>query len=352
MSSHTILPAAAVDLGFHTTKYTFAKLASGAEHHPCHHFPSIATALSGSLEEGTGFKLDGVCVQVNGNFFFVGPSAPRIVSAAGLHRAASSEYSTSPEYHALLLGALWHIAKEAHKGDGHLQISNLTLGLPMGATGAYRAQLKTLATCDHLLPPLHPGGKPLKVIVKQVHVLGQPQGALLHYLDTVDSSVESENVLVADLGGGTFDWYSCSSMVPTLPRCGNHDRGMLNAATEACKVISAKDVNNVDLLARIDTALRTGKTEVKISGRMVPFDQGISAANKVVDEALRHMSVSIGSTAAIDRVLLAGGGAPLLKARLPQVLPDLVDLAQMIEEPFFANLRGFLYFSLAMSQPN
>ena len=62
------------------------------------------------------------------------------------------------------------------------------------------------------------------------------------------------------------------------------------------------------------------------------------------------MSLSVGSTASIDRVLLAGGGAPLLKARLPHVLPDLVDLAEMIQEPFFANLRGFLYFSLAMSQ--
>ena len=239
------------------------------------------------MEEGTGYRLDGVNVNVQGSYYFVGPHAQRMLGAAGLHRAASSEYSTTPEYHALFLGALWHIARDAYKGDGHLRIEHLTLGLPMAITSSYRKRLKELATGEHALPPTQPGGKPIKVYVTHVHMLSQPQGALLHFSDTVDPSIQEENVVVADLGGGTFDWFSCASMVPTLPQCDSHHRGMLNAATEACKIVAPQAVNDLDLLARIDEALRHGKSEVKISGRMVPFGEGVSAAHKVIDEADR-----------------------------------------------------------------
>lgn len=348
MSSHTILPAAAIDLGFHTTKYSFCKLPDSADARPCGQIPSIAPCLPAPMEDATGYQLDGTTVSVNGSYYFVGPHAQRMVGAAGLHRAASAEYSTTPEYHALLLGALWHIARDGHKGDGSLRIEHLTLGLPMAITSVYRKQLKELATGEHSLPAIQRGGKPIKVYVTNVHVLSQPQGALLHFSDTVDHSVQDENVVVADLGGGTFDWFSCASMVPTLPQCDSHHRGMLNAATEACKLVAPHAVNDLGLLARIDEALRHGHREVKITGRMVPFGDALSAAHKVIDEALRHMAISIGSSGSIDRLLLAGGGAPLLKARLPHVLPHLSEVAVMVEDPFYANVRGFLFFSVAM----
>lgn len=351
MSSHTVLPAAAIDLGFHTTKYTFSKLPTAhAGKSPCWQFPSIAPSLSVVLESSPAFQLNGVAVSVDNTNYFVGPHAQRMVGASGLHRAASSDYSTTPEYHALLLGALWHIARDGHKGDGNLSIDQLTLGLPMAITRTHSKRLKELAMGEHLLPPITKDGKPIKVFVNNVYVLSQPQGALLHFSDTVDSSVDQEHVVVADLGGGTFDWFSAVSMVPTLPRCDSHSRGMLNAATEACKVVAPQSVNDVDFLARIDEALRMGSNEVKVTGRMVAFDDARTAAHKVIDDALGHMAISIGSSSSIDRLLLAGGGAPLLRARLPHVLPHLSDVAVMIEDPFYANVRGFLYFSLAMHE--
>lgn len=347
ISFHTLLPAAAIDLGFHTTKYTFSKLAQAqAGDSPCGQFPSIAPSLSAAQKSNPAFHLDGVVVAVDNTNYFVGPHAQRMVGASGLHRADSSDYSTTPEYHALLLGTLWHIARDAHKGDGSLRIEHLTLGLPMATVRTHRQQLIQLAQGEHTLPAITKGGKPFKLYVGHVHVLSQPQGALLHCVDAVDGAVQEENVVVADLGGGTFDWYFSEAMVPNIARSGSYNRGMLNAATEACKIISPQSVHDVGFLGRIDAALRLGQAEVKITGRMVPMGEAVAAAHKVVDEALGQMAISIGSISTVDRVLVAGGGAPLLKARMAHVLPGLNRVAMMGKEPVYANVRGFLQYAL------
>lgn len=346
MSSHTLIPAAAIDLGFHTTKFAFSKLSGTTGPFPCGQFPSLAPSLFIPLESLPTAVPDGVAIALDKNSYFVGNHATVMLSAAGLNRSANADYSTTPEYRAILLGALWHIARDARKGDGNLRIEHLTLGLPMATVRTHRQQLIQLAQGEHNLPSITKDGKPFKLYVSHVHVLSQPQGALLHCVEAVDGAVQDENVVVADLGGGTFDWYLSEAMVPNIARSGSYNRGMLNAATEACKIISPQSVSDVGFLGRIDAALRLGQTEVKITGRMVPMGAAVAAAHKVVDEALGQMVISVGSINTLDRVLLAGGGAPLLKARLAKVLPGLSGVATMGREPVYANVRGFLQYAL------
>lgn len=341
MTTHTVLPAAGVDVGFFSTKFAFHD-STGQPHTGL--FPSLAP-ISMPIQDLPSFnRPDGCTVDIEGTPFFVGAGAPQMMDGTGLIRSASTDYSLSRAYRALFLGALWHIARAHKLGDRPLKIERLAVGLPMSAMRTHAQSLAEMCAGPHLIPGVADPSQSFKVSIGKVHVLSQPQGSMLNLLAR-DPEAARQNILVADMGGGTFDWFLSERMGSVIARSGSHGKGMLNCATDVCNRVAPDSVGNTAVLARFDEALRLGKPTVRVMGTELDITGALSPATTIVMACLEQMQKSVGDFGFIDRVILAGGGAPFVRRVWVQHLPKLASLLEPEDDPVFSNVLGFLAFA-------
>jgi PRTRC genetic system protein D len=344
MTTHTIISASAIDLGFFSTKIASPMTGAGSTSVKTQQFPSLAP-ISTPMQDLPSFnRPDGCTVTVADVTYFVGSGVHQRMDGSGLTRSSNPDYSRTPEYKALFLGALWHLARSMQLGDTHLKLEHLAVGLPMASMRSHAKFLSDLCSGSHLIPGVADPASQFKVTIGKVHVLSQPQGAMLSMLGTTPSASQ-ENILVADMGGGTFDWFLAERMVANLNKSGSHNRGMLNCSIEICKRIAPDSIGNPGMIQRIDDALREEAPSVKVAGQQVDLADSLPYALQVVESSLRQMALSIGDMGTIDRVIVAGGGAHLITKAWANVFPRYTSLLDVCDDPVYANVRGFLLYA-------
>ena len=313
----------AVDVGSGNTKFVTGVVGNEIR---CASFPSVAYPSSGETPHWPASeRRKTVCIPVGPLFYEVGPD---VGLAADTFRAKQlhDEYTESPEYMALLRGAL-SMMKVSH-------IDLLIVGLPVALFSLKKSALEKTMAGEHQIG----GGK--TVTVAKAMAVAQPQGALVHYAAEHKkmATIGTEQSLVIDPGSRTFDWLVTRGMRLVQKQSHSINRGMSDVLRLLAAEIS-KDVGSPyrDYDA-IDLALRSGKSPVIFQK---PYDMGrhLPLAESVAQQAVSTMRQWIETPESLQNIVLVGGGAFLFKKAVKAAFPK--HRIHEVKEPMFANVRGF-----------
>lgn len=313
----------AVDVGSGNTKFVTGVVGNEIR---CASFPSVAYPSSGETPHWPASeRRKTVCIPVGPLFYEVGPD---VGLAADTFRAKQlhDEYTESPEYMALLRGAL-SMMKVSH-------IDLLIVGLPVALFSLKKSALEKTMAGEHQIG----GGK--TVTVAKAMAVAQPQGALVHYAAEHKkmATIGTEQSLVIDPGSRTFDWLVTRGMRLVQKQSHSINRGMSDVLRLLAAEIS-KDVGSPyrDYDA-IDLALRSGKAPVIFQK---PYDMGrhLPLAESVAQQAVSTMRQWIETPESLQNIILVGGGAFLFKKAVKAAFPK--HRIHEVKEPMFANVRGF-----------
>ena len=313
----------AVDVGSGNTKFVTGVVGNEIR---CASFPSVAYPSSGETPHWPASeRRKTVCIPVGPLFYEVGPD---VGLAADTFRAKQlhDEYTESPEYMALLRGAL-SMMKVSH-------IDLLIVGLPVALFSLKKSSLEKTMAGEHQIG----GGK--TVTVAKAMAVAQPQGALVHYAAEHKkmATIGTEQSLVIDPGSRTFDWLVTRGMRLVQKQSHSINRGMSDVLRLLAAEIS-KDVGSPyrDYDA-IDLALRSGKSPVIFQK---PYDMGrhLPLAESVAQQAVSTMRQWIETPESLQNIILVGGGAFLFKKAVKAAFPK--HRIHEVKEPMFANVRGF-----------
>lgn len=314
----------AIDVGFGQTKYTVAVHDGAIE---CAHFPSVAlpSMVPSSSRPIVGGRRKTIEIFTNSMYYEVGQD---VLQAGAQVRPPLSidDYVETPEYHALLLGAL-----ALMKVD---RIDLLVLGLPVSTFSARKAQLERLATGEHQVG----GGR--TVTVAKALVIAQPQGALVTFCmeqGTPDAFKHQEN-LVIDAGSRTFDWLCSRGYGLLSKRSGSAPFGVHNVLQQVGEAIAAEIGESYEERHAIDLALRKQKP-LTIYGRPHSVDRYKPIVDSIAQDAVRALLAVVGGGYRFDHIVLVGGGAHLFKKALRAAFPK--QKLHEVADPMFANVRGF-----------
>jgi plasmid segregation protein ParM len=313
----------AVDVGSGNTKFVTG--VAGAEIR-CASFPSVAYPSSGEAPHWPGGeRRRTVSIPVGPLFYEVGPD---VGLAADTFRAKQlhDDYTESPEYLALLRGAL-SMMRVPH-------IDLLIVGLPVALLALKKTALEKATVGTHALG----GGK--VVTVGKAMAIAQPQGALVCYAAEHErmATIGTEQSLVIDPGARTFDWLVTRGMRLVHKQSSSINRGMADVlrllASEISKDIGAM-YRDVDA---IDVALRSGKP---LSIFQKPYDlkRHLPLAESVAQQAVSTMRQWIETPESLQNIVLVGGGAFLFRKAVKAAFPK--HRIHEVKEPLFANVRGF-----------
>lgn len=313
----------AVDVGSGNTKFVTA--ATGADIR-CASFPSVAYPSSdASSAWPASERKKTVCIPIGQLFYEVGPD---VSLAADTFRAKQlhDEYTETPEYMALLRGALG-MMKLPH-------IDLLVVGLPVALFSIKKAALEKAMTGRHDIG----GGK--SVTVGKALVVAQPQGALVHYAAEHQkmASIGTEQSLIIDPGSRTFDWLVARGMRLVQKQSYSFNRGM----SDVLRLLAAEITKDIGSPYRdydaIDLALRTGKQPV-IFQKPYDIKRLLPLAETVSEQAVSTMKEWIDAPHSLQNIILVGGGAFLFRKAVKAAFPK--HRIHEVKEPMFANVRGF-----------
>lgn len=313
----------AVDVGSGNTKFVAG--VAGTEVR-CASFPSVAYPSSGDAAEAPpGERRRTVSIPIGPLFYEVGPD---VGLAADTFRAKQlhDDYTESPEYMALLRGALSLMKLP--------QIDLLVVGLPVALLGLKKASL------EKAMVGRHPVGGGKFVVVAKALAVAQPQGALVHYAATHEkmATIGAEQSLVIDPGARTFDWLVTRGMRLVQKQSSSINRGMSDVLRLVAQEIS-KDIGTPyrDYDA-IDLALRTGKSP-QIFQKPYDIRKHLPLAESVAQQAVSTMRQWIETPESLQNIILVGGGAFLFKKAVKAAFAK--HRIHEVKEPLFANVRGF-----------
>jgi plasmid segregation protein ParM len=313
----------AVDVGSGNTKFVTAAASTDIR---CASFPSVAYPGSdASPSWPASERRKTVCIPVGPLYYEVGPD---VGLAADTFRAKQlhDEYTESPEYLALLRGAL-SMMKLSH-------IDLLVVGLPVALFASKKAALEKLMVGSHDIG----GGK--TVTVGKALAVAQPQGALVHYASEHKkmATIGNEQSLIIDPGSRTFDWLVARGMRLVQKQSHSFNRGM----SDVLRILAAEITKSIGSPYRdydaIDLALRTGKSPV-IYQKAYDMSRHLPVAESVAQQAVSTMREWIESPHSLQNIILVGGGAFLFRKAVKAAFP--MHRIHEVKEPVFANVRGF-----------
>ncbi len=329
----------AIDVGYANLKYTLGRRLIGGENTIVTGlFPAIAPRLmTRDVMKDPG--VDACIVNVRGADYVVGTASVNYTTPSE-QQAFDLDYSGSDRYHALMVGGMNYMADDAGAGQEFV-IERLVLGLPLNTYHQNALALKQRATGEHLIR--RPGSNQhRRVTVKDVHVMVQPHGALLDF-GVAHPTVLKDNgrTLVIDPGGGTLDWFVARGTAPNWAQSGAHPKAMLHCAYAIADLINPRWRTQHEVVEIIDLALRTGAEEFQIGPRRFRMRDFQAAVDSVILESVKHMTAKAGELDSINRILFAGGGAPVFKEFLLRNMPELANIMHAEPESVFSNVRGF-----------
>lgn len=328
----------AVDVGYFNVKYTRGRKRLGdSSRIEVGLFPALAPQLALGHAAATGLPAADTCtVSVGGVHYAVGAGAVFHTSPSE-PRPIDPDYCTTDKYHALTLGALHHIAIDTPPGQT-VVLDLLVLGLPLNNYTRHAAALAERMRGEHLLGAAGPSGG-RRVVVRNVHVMVQPHGALCHFGAT-RADLEGWT-LVVDAGGGTLDWFLAQGQQPNWKRSGAYPKAMLHCAYAVADCIDAGWRHQYEVVEAIDRALRGDAAHVRIGARQISLAAYRPAVDAVLQESVKAMLEATGPLDAVRRILLTGGGAGVYRDYLARTMPKLARALELDDDPVFSNVRGF-----------
>lgn len=348
MTTHQVLKFAAIDQGFFSTKIAYGTSTSTTgQVIDTDQFPSWSVNgldfAKNSQTSNFGSNIDGATVVVDGQRYFVGKSALQASTREGGQRIAHGNYSRSPEYRALFLGALFYICKR-REVTGSLTINTLALGLPVSTFFAMKDELAAMAKGTHEIPSPNGDGSNMKVHIKEVHVVCQPMGAALNYAYNRGERLNNDRIVVLDMGGGTFDWFFLDRLTANYNRSNAAQLGVLSCVTAICDHLDAKYKSAPLVIDRINDALVSDAKTVRIDGYVHKMEDLWPVATRVLHSAVSEMAKSVGNFVEVDAFLFTGGGAELLLKASKEKGSSLVDEERKFavdSNPVYSNVCGF-----------
>ena len=328
------LTVRAIDVGYGRTKYVTSVAGKQVK---CAHFPSIApVAKHRDLSEALGKRRKTVPIAINGVTYEVGPDAHLAEDVFSVSHM-DDDYSASPEYLALVRGALHYMREE--------EIDLLVVGLPVASFAAKRAFLeKRLSGTHHI-------GAGRQVSVKKVKVLAQPHGALMNYALMNDGfdTVKNERTLIVDPGARTFDWLVTQGLKIIEKRSHSVNRGMLDVLRVFAEGISRTEKTQFADFERIDLALRQG-TKPLVFQKRYDLSRHMPEAKQLAKEAVTAMRRYVQDASDIDNLIVSGGGAFFFKEAIQEAFKK--HQVHELHDGMFANLIGFQLAGMEIAHAN
>lgn len=315
----------AIDVGYRNCK--FVERVDG-DRIVCHTFPSVAPLASDrDLGVDRAARRNTMVIPVGKLRYEVGAEAT-LAQATDETRNLDDTYVLTNAYLAIVRGALRQMRVP--------RVDLLMVGLPVSLFKKRRTEL------EKRLQGHHDVGDDKAVHVAKVKAMAQPMGAFLSYAvphSQRDTMLRERNVIV-DPGWRTFDWVLTQALKVLDKRSDAVNKGMFAVVQAMAEAIGRELGTRLSMFDydRIDVALRT-RTAAKFFGHPVDLDPFMDAGKRVVDEAITEMRQVVQDGSDIDNFVLGGGAAFFYRAELQKAFPRHRIL--QIEEPLFANVRGF-----------
>jgi plasmid segregation protein ParM len=329
-----------LDVGYGNTKAVYSTDA-GVEHNLV--LPSVAHEIL-DLEHhkdmtATG-KTDQVLVEVDGRHFTVGPSA------AVFGRTLHDNYILTPQYRALVAGALYAAFEEL--GDATDRVDALVVGLPVYSFSKLKDQLREQMLKPFVVPvpPALRGrfGASLTVQAGTVRVMPQPVGAVTDWRSRLATPVGVQDIVtVCDPGYKTFDWFSMRGSVVVPELSGAFDGGVSELLKDVSVAITRDHPNALLDIQTIEEGLERKSLALVGIGRIEfePYRPIIGKGARVIVRRMADMlqRAQQEKKSRIDHLVLAGGGAAYFEASVREVFSDFP--ITVLPRPVLSNARGF-----------
>lgn len=281
-------------------------------------------------------------IVIDGEPWFVGDLALR-QSTFGVQEVGRQRVA-SPTYRRLFLAAL-------SEALGQSCEAQVVCGLPVSWYEADAAGVAARLQGDYtVLRNRQPGGpRSTRYVVQRVRVVPEPLGALLSVALSAEGLITEpalfrQTVGVMDIGTKTTDFAVFGPGLEYRQDQGGSVESGLSLVLERI-IAHASNTWGMELsMAEADKALRD--QAVTVRGEKQGLGAVIQAgARDLSERALSRASQLWDGGLKIDRILLTGGGAPLLERRIGTAFRH----AKAVEAPFMANAVGFYRWALRLS---
>lgn len=325
------LTVRAADVGYGHIKWTDGRdPESGALR--CDRCPSYApTPRERASVGGVMQNRDTIQIDVGGRRYEVGKDIHRALHGNQEMVVMDQDFCLSDHYTARLYGAMSYM-RPGLPGD---HVDFLVLGLPLNVYLKHAEAVAARYTQTHTI-----NSRGQKLVVRQCLVYPQPLGSYAHFLDK-HSIGGTPNTLVVDIGFNTVDWFVCEGMAASLELSGAALRGMgavLKAIADSIGATAGFDAGSAEIIRLLDRSLTTG-SDFSLFGQPFDLTPHRAAGDSIVEEAAQAAKNAVGSGAAIDCVVVTGGGAAWYADAIGAKFPN--HQVVVLDDPAFANVRGF-----------
>lgn len=323
----------AIDVGYRNCK--FVERVDG-DRIVCQSFPSIAPVASDrDLGVDRTTRRNTMTIPVGKVRYEVGAEATLALGTDETHNMDDMYVLTDP-YLAIVRGALRQMRVP--------RVDLLMVGLPVSLFKKHRLGLEKRLQGEHDL------GDNKCIHVARVKAMAQPMGAFLSYAvphSQRDTMLRERNVIV-DPGWRTFDWVVTQSLKVLDKRSDAVNKGMFAVVQAIADTIGNELATRLSMFdyERIDSALRA-RSAPKFFGHPLDLGPYVESGRRVVREAITEMRHVIQDGSDIDNFVLAGGAAFFYRGELQKAFPKHRIL--QVDEPLFANVRGFQIGGLEMA---
>lgn len=337
----------ALDIGFFSVKGASQRGNTGKISNFC--FPSQTARVATAATVSMGMEsLSGVYINAENAIYFVGADAA-LQSNARQTRIITENFVETTEYRVLFLAGLHYILRDHIQRIGHtevVEIKRLIMGLPLNTVKENADKVREMFEGSHMVPAPN-SDKEIKVIVRSIAVIPQPQGAMVIAGSKRSKedlkSFFSQNILVLDIGGGTFDWFLVTAHKVVESRSGAFQKGLITCINAVCDDIKPGIKEDPLSLKRVDEALRNKSASVMIGGKKYNMEEYLPLVDSILMECLNAMLNKMLSLDSVDLIIFTGGGAERLHFVATKMWPDRIDVMELDADPVFSNVNGFYY---------
>lgn len=334
----------ALDLGFGFTKFSTGHyesdgtLSLGA--FPSYAAPTVTNLIGGNVLT----QLSVLTVEVGNETFTVGEHVRHAADGVARQMLETTFFKSS-QYIALARGAM---ALMNIPADG--TIDTLVLGLPLNVfrDESIVTHVERILSGNHPVPdPSNPQGTKRILTVKNLHVIPQVVGSLIamtRETTGLAKKLKEQQNLTIDVGYGTLLWLVSDGLMPVVARSNGNMGGVSSLLQKVIRAIDPQAVSNMNILDRLDKALRENDVSILVNGQEVFLAKYHSLLASAVSENLTELIRSIGTSQDIDNVFLTGGGAHLYLGALQKAFPNrTINISGNASR--YNNVRGFQHLS-------
>jgi len=291
-------------------------------------FPSITMPATNIADEGTAARAKLETVVVDGKAYFTGDMA-RLQGNAAQAAGLSKDWMETHEYRALVQSAVDRLGR---LGAVNLRDAYIVVGTPAAQYAKQAARLEEITR---------------RTLGGQVKALSQPMGAYLSYLLNPDGYPIDARRLKKAGGIKSYavievGYYSTDFLLMKegmyIESKSDSCKGLYIVAEQLVRILAEQDMHVSQL--DCEQAIQTGW--IQYFGEKDVSQYIKQAAEFMVNQIVTKAdTLFAGEIAKLDGVLLAGGGASIIHARLAAKWPNTV----LLDNPRMAVAQGFLRYA-------